>query len=69
MDQKQKYKKAKTTVYMSESDEKLLHELFIKRLRGNNKTDMSKLLCEGLRLLYENEILSSSEDNKEKLDL
>ena len=37
--------------------------------RGNNKTDMSKLLCEGLRLLYENEILSSSEDNKEKLDL
>ncbi|MDR3549936.1 MAG: hypothetical protein P4L31_00855 [Candidatus Babeliales bacterium] len=67
MNQETKIKKAKTTVYMSESDETLLHELFIKRLRDHNKTDMSKLLCEGLRLLYENEIAHSNEKNK--LDL
>ncbi|MDR3551284.1 MAG: hypothetical protein P4L31_07765 [Candidatus Babeliales bacterium] len=65
MNQEQKIKKAKTTVYMSDSDETLLHELFIKRLRDRNKTDMSKLLCEGLRLLYENEITRSNE-NAEK---
>lgn len=49
-------KKAKTTVYMSEEDEDLLNEVFIKRLRDRNKTDKSSLLCEGIRLLYEKEI-------------
>lgn len=63
MNQEQKIKKAKTTVYMSESDEQLLHELFIKRLRDKNKTDMSKLLCEGLRLLYQREMHSSNNNN------
>ena len=50
------HKKFKTTVYMSEEDEKLLDEVFIKRLRERNKTDRSTLLCEGIRLLYKNEI-------------
>lgn len=52
-------KKAKTTIYMSENDEKLLDEVFIKRLRDRNKTDRSTLLCEGIRLLYEKEVGSS----------
>lgn len=49
-------KKAKTTVYMTEEDEAILNELFIKRLRDRKKTDKSALLCEGIRLLYEKEI-------------
>ncbi len=49
-------KKAKTTIYMSEKDEDLLNEIFIKRLRERNKTDRSSLLCEGIRLLYEKEL-------------
>ncbi|MFA6066440.1 MAG: hypothetical protein WC707_04660 [Candidatus Babeliaceae bacterium] len=49
-------KKAKTTVYMSEDDELLLDEVFIKRIRDRNKTDRSTLLCEGIRLLYEKEV-------------
>lgn len=49
-------KKSKTTIYMSEEDEKLLDEVFIKRIRDRNKTDRSSLLCEGIRLLYEKEI-------------
>lgn len=54
-------KKLKTTLYLSESDEILLNELFIKRLRDRNKTDKSMLLCEGLRLLYQQECLSNKE--------
>ncbi len=49
-------KKAKTTVYMTEEEEILLNELFIKRLRERRKTDKSALLCEGIRLLFEKEI-------------
>lgn len=49
-------KKAKTTVYMTEEEETLLNELFIKRLRERRKTDKSALLCEGIRLLFEKEI-------------
>ncbi len=49
-------KKAKATVYMTEEDETLLNEIFIKRLRDRHKTDKSALLCEGIRLLYEKEI-------------
>lgn len=52
-------KKAKTTVYMSEEEETLLNELFIKRLRERRKTDKSALFCEGIRLLYEKEIITS----------
>ncbi|MGD0665117.1 MAG: hypothetical protein ABSA17_05240 [Rhabdochlamydiaceae bacterium] len=49
-------KKAKTTVYMTDEEETMLNELFIKRLRGKRKTDKSALLCEGIRLLFEKEI-------------
>jgi hypothetical protein len=49
-------KKVKTTVYMTEEEETLLNELFIKRLRERRKTDKSALLCEGIKLLFEKEI-------------
>ncbi len=49
-------KKAKTTVYMTDEEETLLNELFIKRLREKRKTDKSALLCEGIKLLFEKEI-------------
>lgn len=52
-------KKTKTTLYISPEDEKLLDEVFIKRIRERNKTDRSALLCEGVRLLYEKEIMQS----------
>ncbi len=48
-------KKAKTTVYMTE-EETLLNELFIKRLSHRKKIDKSALLCEGIKLLFENEV-------------
>lgn len=41
---------------MSEEDEDLLNEIFIKRLRNHNKTDKSSLICEGIRLLYAKEV-------------
>lgn len=53
-------KKAKTTVYMTDEEETLLNELFIKRLREKRKTDKSALLCEGIKLLFEKEIGSKS---------
>jgi len=51
-----KTKKTKTTVYMTEEEENILNELFIKRLRDRKKTDKSALFCEGIRLLFEKEI-------------
>jgi hypothetical protein len=54
--EKQPQKKTKTTLYMSDSDEQLLDEIFIKRLRDRRKTDRSALVCEGIRLLYEKEM-------------
>lgn len=54
-------KKAKTTVYMTEEEETLLNELFIKRLREKRKTDKSALFCEGIKILFEKEIGSSQE--------
>lgn len=57
-------KKSKTTIYMSEQDEQLLDEVFIKRLRNRNKTDRSTLLCEGIRLLYEKEVGSKEPQSK-----
>ena len=41
-------KKSKTTVYMTEEEETLLNELFIKRLREKRKTDKSALRIIGL---------------------
>lgn len=52
----QTLKKSKTTVYMTEEEETLLNELFIKRLREKRKTDKSALFCEGIRLLFQKEI-------------
>lgn len=49
-------KKSKTTIYISEEVEKLLDEVFIKRLRERNRTDRSTLISEAIRLLFENEI-------------
>jgi len=49
-------KKAKTTVYMTDEEETILNELFIKRLREKRKTDKSALFCEGIKLLFEKEI-------------
>lgn len=49
-------KKAKTTVYMTEEEETMLNELFIKRLREKRKTDKSALLCEGIKILFKKEI-------------
>lgn len=57
-------KKAKTTVYMTEEEETLLNELFIKRLRDRRKTDKSALFCEGIRLLYEKEFEPTSKPRK-----
>lgn len=59
-------KKAKTTVYMTEEEEILLNELFIKRLRERRKTDKSALLCEGIKLLFEKEIGQKQERNHEQ---
>jgi hypothetical protein len=55
-------KKAKTTVYMTDEQETMLNELFIKRLREKRKTDKSALLCEGISLLFEKEIGSKAND-------
>lgn len=46
---------------MSEENEDLLNEIFIKRLRNRNKTDKSLLICEGIRLLYEKEIKGAND--------
>jgi hypothetical protein len=59
MEEKNLQKKSKATLYLSEEDEILLDELFIKRIRERNKTDRSSLICEGIRLLFEKEIGSS----------
>jgi len=58
-------KKAKTTIYMSEEDESMLNEVFIKRLRKKNKTDRSALLCEGIRLLYQLEVANNESQETE----
>lgn len=49
-------KKSKTTIYMDDEVERLLDEVYIKRIRDRNRTDRSALLCEGIRLLYSKEI-------------
>jgi hypothetical protein len=58
-------KKAKTTIYMSEEDERMLNEIFIKRLRKKKKTDRSALLCEGIRLLYQIEVANDESEEPE----
>ncbi len=48
---------------MSLQDEQLLNEVFIKRLRNKQKTDRSSLLCEGIRLLYANELINKIKES------
>jgi len=55
-DVQEEKKKSKTTIYMKEDVEKLLDEVFIKRIRERKRTDRSTLISEGIRLLYEKEI-------------
>ena len=60
-------KKTKTSVYISENDEKLLNEVFIKRLRNRTKTDRSTLLCEGIPdYVYEKEFETNSQEDAEQ---
>ncbi len=40
---------------MTEEEEILLNEFFIKRIRGRKETDKSALLCKGVKLLFEKE--------------
>ena len=54
----EKSKKTKTTVYLTDSAETYLNEVFVKRLLGKNKTDKSTLFCEGIKLLYKQEFAS-----------
>ena len=47
-------RKTRTTVYMSEGEETLLNELFIKRLREKRKTRVNK--THNVRLDYDGDI-------------
>lgn len=58
-------KKTKTTLYLSQDDEHFLDEIFIKRLREKNKTDRSRIICEGLKLLYEKELGKHTNTDKQ----
>ena len=49
---------------MTEEEETLLNEVFIKRLRERRKTDKSALFCEGIKLLYEREIEATQNEKK-----
>lgn len=41
---------------MTDEEETMLNELFIKRLKEKRETDKSTFLCEGICLLFEKEI-------------
>lgn len=49
-------KKNKLTLYLTEEEEKLFNEIYIKRLQDNRKTDRSTLFAEAVALLYEHEM-------------
>ena len=48
--------KVKATFYLSENDNQLLIDMFIKRLQVKNKTDKSALISEAIQLLYKREM-------------
>ena len=52
-------KKTKLTLYLTEEEEKLFNEIYIKRLQENNKTDRSTLFAEAVALLHEHEMRGS----------
>ena len=49
-------KKIKVTFYLTEDDNQLLTDIFIKRLQQRNKTDKSALISEALHLFYKREM-------------
>ena len=48
-------KKIRTTVYFPETECRMLNEIYTRRLLSNQKTDKSSLICEAIRLLYQDE--------------
>lgn len=51
----QNTKKTRSTVYFSESEYRMLNEIYTRRLLSKQKIDKSTLVCEAIRLLYERE--------------
>lgn len=49
-------KKNKLTLYLTEEEENLFNEIYIKRLKENKKTDRSALFAEAVSLLYSKEL-------------
>ena len=49
-------KKNKLTLYLTEEEERLFNEIYIKRLKENKKTDRSALFAEAVGLLYSKEL-------------
>ncbi len=49
-------KKFKSSVYLSETENRMVNELYAKRLLSDNKTDKSALICEAIHLLYQAEM-------------
>lgn len=51
-------KKNKLTLYLTEEEESLFNEIYIKRLKENKKTDRSALFAEAVTLLHRKELTS-----------
>lgn len=49
-------KKNKLTLYLTEEEETLFNEIYIKRLKENKKTDRSALFAEAVSLLHAKEL-------------
>lgn len=49
-------KKTKLTLYLTEDEETLFNEIYIKRLKEGKKTDRSTLFSEAVKLLYKQEL-------------
>lgn len=47
--------KIKATYYLTKEDNKVLTDIYIKRLQADNKTDKSALISEAIKLLYKRE--------------
>jgi hypothetical protein len=49
-------KKNKLTLYLTAEEERLFNEIYIKRMKENNKTDRSSLFAEAVQLLHRKEL-------------
>ncbi len=47
--------KTKATYYLGKQEKEMITNMFINRLKKYGKADRSALICEAIRLLYENE--------------